>query len=469
MPISTHLDRKKSTLTALRRFASGWYLFILCSACQSAQPPTRPSPFPATFLWGITTAAYQNEGGIHNDWTEAGIDAGQAAEQRSRFDEDLLQMRQMGIKAYRFSIEWARLEPVQGQWQTQELTRYAHQIQQLRQAGIEPVVTLWHFTQPAWLARQGGWQNPQTIRAYTRYVARVVRRLGPQVRWWMTLNEPMVYALMSYQKGVWPPFHRERSEMERALTHLLSAHAQAYALIHRLDSDALVSLAQSQAGFAPLHGWNPLDRLAAWLYGRAYNDSIWNAIFQTGSTFPFDWSHIPKLANSLDWLAINYYARYFITAAGQPLTEQGEPVTYLNRQADPESFYHILLNAGQYAIPRHLPVMITENGWAQEAERPCYLLEHLASMQRARSQGVPIQGYFHWTLTDNFEWTEGFKVKFGLLDKNRHWKPSAWLYRNLIRQGRISADSCTSGAVKTSAKPVRVPAQTPPRAAPRPK
>lgn len=417
-----------------------FFLVLALSACHQSTALSPLHPFPAAFHWGVTTAAYQNEGGIRNDWTAAGVDAGMAVEHRRRFGEDVEQMHRMGINTYRFSIEWALVEPKAGQWKTQELARYAQQIHQLKQAGIEPMVTLWHFTQPEWVARQGGWQNPQTVLAYLRYVETVVKALGPDVRWWLTLNEPMVYAIMTHYKGKWPPFHHARAEMDQVLVNLLSAHAQAYALIHRLDPDAKVSLAQSQAHFVPWRKWHPGDWLASWGYGQAYNYSLWNTIFQTGSSFPFNWSEIPGLPNSLDWLAINYYARYYITLQGQPLANQGEPANYLKREADPEGFYQLMLTAGKYAKPRQLPVFITENGWAddQDRQRPCYLLTHLAQVQRALQAGVPIQGYLHWTLTDNFEWTEGFNVSFGLLDTQRHWKHSAYVYQDVIRQRQVS-------------------------------
>jgi beta-glucosidase len=412
-------------------------LVFQTTSCQINEKEVRNNHFPLTLLWGVTTAAYQNEGGIQNDWSISGVDAGSAVAHSKNFHKDVGHMKKMGLTAYRFSIEWAKIEPEPGKWNQLELERYRKQIHQLKQVGIEPFVTLWHFTQPPWIAKNGGWKNIETIEAYKRYVKQVVLKLGPDVKWWITLNEPMVYAIMAYYKGIWPPFHQQRSEMDLVLNNLIQAHAEAYQLIHRLDPDAKVSLAQNQAYFVPLRKWHPGDQIANSVYSRAYNYSLWNTVFQSGFSFPFDWSHIQGLANSMDWLAINYYSQYSITLEGRPLAPDGQPATYSHRKADPEGFFELLKTAGTYAKAHNIPIFITENGWSKNQERSCYLVEHLAQVNRAIQMGIPIQGYFHWTLMDNFEWTEGYRVTFGLLDRQRKWKPTAYLYQQIIAQKKL--------------------------------
>lgn len=401
--------------------------------------PEPAKKFPEDFEWGVSTSAYQVEEDIHNDWEQAGIKAGKAIEHRRRFNEDLAHMKHMGLKAYRFSIEWARLEPHKGQWQEQELIACLQRIRQLKAAGITPYLTLWHFTQPVWVAKAGGWQNPQTVEHYLNYVSKVLKVLGPEVDDWLTLNEPEVYAVMAYFKGRWPPFGQSRQQMERALGHLLRAHAQAYQLIHQIDPVARVGLAKSLASLKPLRAWHPGDQLAAWAYPQAFNWSLLAALSGQGPTFPFNWSSIPGLAESLDWLGVNYYARYYISLDGRLMTENGRTATYWDRQNASQDLTELLLHSNTYFQKSKIPVLITENGIhdADDSVRPCYLLEHLQALQQARAQGVNIKGYFHWTLVDDFEWAEAYGPKYGLLDRERHWRSSAYLYQQVIQTGQL--------------------------------
>ncbi len=249
----------------------------------------------------------------------------------------------------------------------------------------------------------------------------------------------MVYVVMAYFKGDWPPYITSYTRWIRPFKHLLQAHGRAYRKIHLLDPNAQVSLAKNIAILEPYRFWNPLDHLAQHIYNRLFNHSVWNAIEKGHLRFAFPFyvglEETPELKDSLDWVAVHYYSRYFITGTGKLLNANGEPASYFGRDIYAEGLYTALEMADQRAKKRKIPIMITENGIEDASDR-CrshYIYAHLQQIWRAQHNGINIKGYYHWTFTDNFEWKAGYKPKFGLLDKNRQWKPSAKVYQNIIQ------------------------------------
>ena len=425
---------------------------LLLSLCL-IQPPlqaaesTETLAFPPGFLWGTATASYQVEGGIDNDWSQAGLDAGPAVDHYQRYEEDFNALEQIGTRAYRLSLEWARLEPQPGQYNREALEHYRTMLKSLNRRGIQPMVTLFHFTLPPWFAARGGWTREENIADFVRFSRWVSHELKDEVNWWFTVNEPLVYAFKSYDAGAWPPFVKNRNLALKVIRHLILGHARSYRAIHAADPVAWVSFAKNISLLEPHWPGNPLDQLMTHLQSYLFNELFWEAIttgelhFSVPGLDPIELAPNAALRGSLDFVAFNYYTRYLIAADGGQRTRPNASVSDLNWEIYPEGMLKALRLAGKYAQRLKIPIIISENGLAdaRDDRRPAYLLHHLASIARARAEGIPVQGYLHWTLMDNFEWADGYAPKFGLLDRERQWRPSARLFQEIIRRNGFPA------------------------------
>jgi beta-glucosidase len=211
------------------------------------------------FLWGAATSAYQVEGGnIHSDWwnwekkSSDRVMSGRATNHYELFEDDFKLARDLGHNAHRFSIEWARIEPTEGEWSDEAIEHYRDVLLALKKQGLEPLVTLHHFTLPQWVAREGGWQNPKTVYWFNRYVEKIVGSLNDLADFWVTVNEPMVYTDQAYWKGNWPPQARHNFRVAwRVTRHLIRAHKEAYRVIHKLQPRARVGVAKHFISFWP--------------------------------------------------------------------------------------------------------------------------------------------------------------------------------------------------------------------------
>lgn len=428
------------------------------------------SALPAGFLLGTATAAHQIEGGLDNDWTdwERGFHAdgtphvkdrtvsGAACDSWNRFDDDLALMRHLGANAYRFGIEWSRLEPAEGQWNEEAATRYFSWATKLRAAGIEPMVTLHHFTLPRWVATQGGWMSDRTIDLLSSFTERVAKKLGSVVDSWCTINEPNVLMAMSYLKGVFPPGLKDQRLCAQGLVRLLRAHGRMASIIREYDTiDAdgdgfasRIGLAHHVRIFQPASR-SPLDRIIAAFTDRFFNQAIVDAPMHGRITLSIPGvvdidEEAPDLKGSLDWLGINYYGRDHVRAdlSDPSLSEQyvpaDRPVSDLGWDIWPEGMYQVLKRYSALG----LPIYVTENGTADHrgTKRPGFLRAHFAALVQAAREGVDVRGYFHWSLLDNFEWAEGHEPRFGLYhvdyespEKHRQATPAVETFREIAR------------------------------------
>jgi len=225
-------------------------LMILRVADSEADGPLR---FPAGFLWGAATSSHQVEGGNHwNDWWEFEQSdrlphrSGEACRHYELYESDFGLARSLGHNAHRFSIEWSRIEPRPGEWSEPAIAHYAAVLDALHRRGLEPIVTLHHFTNPAWFSHRGGWTRNDSVAYFERYVEFVTARLAHKARYWLTINEPTVYVKRAYVAGSWPPcVSGSWRNAALALRNLCRAHAIAYRVIHRARPDAMVGLAHS--------------------------------------------------------------------------------------------------------------------------------------------------------------------------------------------------------------------------------
>jgi beta-glucosidase len=384
--------------------------------------------FPDGFLWGAATAAHQIEGfNVHSDWwaaEQAGLlphrsEAACNSWVDWRRDIDLL--TQMHLNAYRLSIEWARVEPEPGNFDQQALDTYRQQLEALKQAGIEPMVTLHHFTSPRWLADRGGWSNPDVVPRFVDYARKVADQTGDLVKWWITVNEPSILGLKAYLEGSWPP--RQRMSLRgytRLMRHAVRGHARVRRVLKSIRPDAQVSIAFAMWPLQPLRPWSPIDQLLAYV-----GDWFWQGRV------------IRRSLPALDWIGINYYSRTFV---GWPWPG-GDGVGSRERtdfgwEIYPEGLYAVLRRVAQFGKP----IVITENGIsdADDDQRPRYIVDHVKEMHRAIQDGVDLRGYMHWTLLDNYEWAEGFLQRFGLATRDRQLRPSAEVYGAIARANGLA-------------------------------
>ena len=425
--------------------------------------------FPDGFLWGTATSAYQYEGGNRlNQWYRweqqgrIGNDrCDNAVDWWERAESDFALAEQMGHNALRLSLEWSRIEPDEGRWDSAALDRYRAMLEDLRDWHIKPMVTLHHFTEPLWFADRDGFAREKNIQYFTRYVTRAVESLRDLCDFWITINEPNVYTSMGYVLGIYPPGKHDLHMAGRVLRNLAQAHVEAFYAIRRLQPQAQIGYCLDYRLFDPAHPRSPLDRGLALLHETYF---VWGALQATETgRFPFPLSlflsPIPKAAGARDYHGINYYTREMV-GFDPTLPSEG----FVRRSAAPNSVYsdaghqHIaeeIYPSGLYRVLKSLyrrargnkPMYITENGVrdAADSRRPQALLEHLAMLHRAIKEGVPVRGYLHWTLVDDFEWAEGWETHLGLVAMNRQTqermpRKSSALFAEICRTNAITEE-----------------------------
>lgn len=413
---------------------------------------TRSLTFPHDFLWGTATAAHQVEGGNFNNdwwaWEQAGhiVDGGTsrvACDWWQRAEEDFDVAAALGQNAHRLSIEWSRIEPARGQWDDAAIARYRQMLAALRERGITPMVTLHHFTNPLWLAREGGWEHPSVVERFRRFARKVVSELGDLVSLWVTINEPMVYVFQGYFDGRWPPGKKNPVAGIRVARHMVMAHAAAYHTIHELQPEAHVGIAKHMRVFDPLTR-SRLDRAVArlqdFLFNRLFIATLTDGVFRIPPR-----RRIPEAIDSQDFIGLNYYARDRVAFdLGSPATLFGRLTTTPGAEVGPPGWGE-MYPEGIYRLLKRLsawrkPIYVTECGVPDTADmdRPRFIVTHLRETHRAIEEGVPVQGFFHWTLVDNFEWVEGWSMRFGLIALDvetgeRRDKPAAEVYATICR------------------------------------
>lgn len=417
--------------------------------------------FPADFKWGVATAAHQVEGeNTLNDWwaweqTEGrikdGSTSGLACNWWENAEADFDRAAAMGLNALRLSVEWSRVEPQPGTCDNSALERYRHMLQGLRARNIEPMVTLHHFTNPGWLAEQGGWEAPETVALFARFARRVVEALGPYCDLWCTINEPNVYGYMGYLEGAFPPGQSDLGTAMSVVRNMLLGHAAAYREIHAVQPHARVGLAHNMRVFDPANPRSVLDRCAARMTDRVYNQAILTALTTGHWMWPLGVGLAWRLRGTLDWIGLNYYTRDLVafdrSRSQQLFTRRlhGDGSELLDGGYG-EFYPPGLLRCLRRLARLDLPIYVTENGVPDDDDdqRPRYLVTHLHQMWRAIQCCYPVMGYYHWTLVDNFEWAEGWSLRFGLIELDpetqaRRPRRSADLYTDVVRANALSS------------------------------
>ena len=384
--------------------------------------------FPKDFYFGTATSAHQIEGNnVHNDWWRAEQEgklphkSGKAADSYNRYEEDFDLAKDMGLGAHRLSIEWSRIEPEEGKFDEQEIEHYKKVLAALRKCGIEPFVTLHHFTNPTWFADKGGWANKKAPAYFEKYVRYVAERLGEDVRYWVTINEPLIVNSAGYLSGRWPPFRRGNIwGFLRANFHMAEAHKRAYSAIHDIVPGAQVGIAKNN---------NYIEAGSGLFY-------VANKVLAFALSYFKNFLFLDRIRNYQDFIGLNYYNHYNVSILRGLYQGSGEKSDF-GWEIYPEGIYHTALGLHRRYKK---PIYITENGIADsgDTKRPAFIKNHLSWLHRAIEEGVDVRGYFYWSLLDNFEWSEGFTQRFGLIEvdfdtQKRTPRPSAKVYGEIIK------------------------------------
>jgi beta-glucosidase len=394
--------------------------------------------FPKDFFWGAATSAHQVEGGNDNDWTlwekknarrlareakncwqkwqreefpemleSVNYISGRACDHYNLFNEDFNLAKRLGHNAHRFSIEWSRVEPEGGKFNEKEIKHYQVVIESLRKRGLEPFLTLYHWTLPVWFVKKGGWLNKDAPEYFARYAEKVLSQSFTKgwVKFCITLNEPQIYASQSFLRGNWPPQKRNLLSYLKVLRNLAKAHKKAFQAIKQKFPQAQIGIAKNNIYFKK--GW--LTPVVRWW---------WNHWF------------LKKIKNYQDFIGLNYYF-----TALQKKEAGSFSRSDLGWEIYPQGIYFCLKELSKYKRP----IYILENGIAdaKDFKRTKFIKDHLYWTLKAMQEGADVRGYFYWSLMDNFEWDKGFWPRFGLAETDyktleRKIRPSAWEYKKII-------------------------------------
>lgn len=415
--------------------------------------PKLPLHFPKHFLWGAASAAHQVEGGNHNQWSVWELEhanvlaqkaryrsgglpkwqaikseatrpenyvSGRATDHYRRYQEDFDLLKKLNMNAWRFSIEWSRIEPEEGAWNAEAIEHYRTYLRRLKKMGIEPIVTLWHWTVPVWFDQKGGWEKRRNITYFERFAAKVLEELGREFRYIVVLNEPEVYVMKGYILAIWPPQRPSKVLAARVLFNLLTAHKRVYKIVRSAGRKYRVGIAKFCAYHYPGDdAW--LSKFTAAVAGWAGNYFVTN-----------------RLKKHLDFIGLNFYKafRYY----GYRMHESNDMPNDMGWDMQPDKIEQVIKDCYDHY---NIPIIVTESGVADRDDeyRKWWITQTLIAMNRLLQSGVKIEGYLHWSLTDNFEWASGFWPRFGLAaidykTLKRHLRPSAVWFGGVIKRLR---------------------------------
>lgn len=414
---------------------------------------TQTLQFPKHFLWGASISTHQVEGGNHNQWSIWELEtarvkaaqaryhyqhllvwkdiretaskpenyvSGKACDHYNLYEEDFSLAKQLNFSALRCGIEWSRIEPEEGVFSKEALRHYKQYFSSLEKQGITPVITLWHWTFPEWFAKKGGFEKRRNVKYFVRYVRHISEQLGQHFRYVIVLNEPTVYTAMSYHEKRWPPEGESKLLMWYVLRNLALAHRRSYRVIKQLRPKAKVGIAHNCS------------------YYYAGDDSIISRAVAWGMRKVMTEYFINLVRRQQDFFGLNYYfaTRFLGTKEHNPNKRHND----LGWDMQPDKVGPLMQ---QLYRKYQLPIIITENGVADmhDQHRKWWIQQTVMAMNDAMKTGVPMIGYIHWSLLDNFEWAEGFWPRFGLIQvdyktQKRTVRESAKWYGAFIKNQR---------------------------------
>lgn len=404
--------------------------------------------FPPGFFWGAATSSHQVEGGTRNNWSEwekANAEklaekaktywkdwqrqkfpamltpqnylSGRACDHYNLYEKDFDIAKSLSHNAHRLSIEWSRIEPSEGKFDEKEVEHYQQVIKALRARGMEPFVTLCHFTLPVWIAENGELGNKKFSFFFSRYAGFMADKFGKEVKFWITFNEPTCIIAESYLRGLWPPQRKNPWFAWKAYGIFARAHKEAYEKIHAVSPNAEVGFANNLHSFESYRKNSWIDKACIVVAKYLTNRRMLN---------------LTKGYN--DFLTVQYYFHNRFKFP-RKISPGGRMFSDLNWEIYPYGIYRILMKLKEH----NLPIYITENGVA-DADDNCradFISDHLSWVSDAIADGADVRGYFYWSLLDNFEWDKGFWPRFGLVEVDywtmeRKIRPSAHTYKEII-------------------------------------
>lgn len=385
--------------------------------------------FPKDFVWGTATAAHQVEGGNwNNDWWQWEHTAGSPCQEPSgdacdhyhRYRDDIAMLADLGFGAYRFSLEWSRIEPEDGEFSTAALDHYRRMCDACHERGLEAIVTFHHFTTPRWVAARGGWTAPATADLFGRFCERAAAHLGDAITRACTLNEPNVVATFGHQWGIFPPGKRDPELRRRANDVFIAAHERAIPAIKAGAPRAPVGLTLAMQDHQALPG------------GEAARDAE-RAVMEDVYL---------EAARGDDFIGVQTYTRLRFGPTGMMGPEAGVPTTQMGYEFWPQALEATIRRA--WEVTRTVPVLVTENGIGTDvdADRIEYVRQALRGVLSCLADGIDVRGYVYWSLMDNFEWVFGYRPTFGLVAVDRATqvrtvKPSARWLGEIARANRL--------------------------------
>ncbi|MGI8909921.1 MAG: GH1 family beta-glucosidase [Rubrobacteraceae bacterium] len=449
--------------------------------------------FPEDFLWGTATASYQVEGAVNEDGRGASIwdtfshtpgkvyrgDTGDiACDQYHRLEEDLDLMADLGLKAYRFSVAWPRIQPEgSGPANQKGLDFYRRLVDGLRERSIEPMLTLYHWDLPQALEDRGGWTNRETSERYAEYAGILYEVLSDSVPYWITLNEPWVASWMGHAYGVHAPGHKDSGKALAAAHHLLLGHGLALKRLRSAGGDNQLGVTLNLHPAHPARDREPDEEAARRVDGQAnrlYLDPLFRGVYpediisyyrERGVEPPARDGDMEVISRPVDFLGVNYYFRHhvrdapdevlsktpFSDLAARPIIPHLAEKTAMGWPVEPDGLEEMLVRLkDEYT---DVPIYVTENGRAvhdyvdpegnvNDEERISYLDAHFRAAQAAMERGVDLRGYMVWSLLDNFEWAEGYSKRFGIVyvdhpTQRRIPKASARWYKEVIERNGL--------------------------------
>ena len=402
--------------------------------------------FPENFSLGVASAATQIDGDCKNsnwyDWFKKGhVKDGSNPDittmHRKFLREDTELMASMGIRHYRFGLEWARLEPQEGVFSDEEFDKIREELLLLRENGISPLVTIHHFSNPLWFEEKGGFLCSDNLKIFLRLTEKVVEKLGDLVSEYVTINEPNVYAVSGYLDGDFPPGEKNLFKTLKVIKNMGICHRRAYDRIHALRgkmgySDTKVGFAHHMRAFAPYHANNPWYHLCTNTSEYLFQGQI-SKRYLRGTT--------KDRGSYADFLGLNYYSRTASKGFADS-TFPGVPVNDLGWEIYPQGIVDCCTKL--HKMMPNLSIYITENGTADNSDafRTRFIYEHVKALCES---GLPVTRYYHWCFVDNFEWIDGFTARFGIVNFNtetmeRTVKGSGTFYQKMIENKGVTAE-----------------------------
>src|SRR5581483_835515 len=399
-------------------------------------------------------AAWERDGRV-----KTGECSGLACDWWNNAESDFDLAREMGLNALRMSVEWSRVEPQPEHWDGAAIARYREMLQALRRRGIQPMLCLHHFTHPRWFEQHGGFMAPDAPQRFERFTRKIIGELGDLCTYWVTFNEPNVFGALGYVIGEFPPGSKGKIRTALQLVDAMArCHARAYHAIHEMQPSARVGWAHNYVVFEPAHRSSVLDRSIAGLLSRLFNESFLSAIEKGRSAFPFNLATpaLPDVRGTCDFIGLNVYSRFHVAFSVKHACQLfgnvfvPDHVPQGDRGADKpygEAYPGAITAAVQRAARLGKPIYILENGVpdAQDRIRPWLIVNAIRELHNCIEQGHDIRGYFHWTLTDNFEWSEGWRLRFGLValdsaTQQRTLRDSGRLYSAIVKGNGLTRE-----------------------------